>query len=65
MKNYFLQNIEDQIKKIDQKLIYKTTRLLQNLKNNNKVILAGNGASASISSHVSVDLTKAAGFRTS
>ena len=31
--------------------------------NNGKVILAGNGGSAAIASHVSVDLTKNAGVR--
>ena len=36
---------------------------LKKLKNNNKLILAGNGGSASIANHVAVDFTKIAGIR--
>jgi len=43
--------------------IQKATNLILKLKKKNKVILAGNGASSSISSHISIDLTKAANIR--
>jgi D-sedoheptulose 7-phosphate isomerase len=43
--------------------IQKATNLILELKKKNKVILAGNGASSSISSHISIDLTKAANIR--
>ncbi len=36
---------------------------LKKLKKNNKLILAGNGGSASIANHVAVDFTKIAGIR--
>tara|TARA_B100000029_G_scaffold509260_1_gene598028 strand:+ start:4268 stop:4828 length:561 start_codon:yes stop_codon:yes gene_type:complete len=38
--------------------------LLNSQKNKKKVMIAGNGGSAAIASHVSVDLTKQAGIRT-
>ena len=38
--------------------------LLQTRDNGKKVLIAGNGGSASMASHVSVDLTKQAGIRT-
>ena len=38
--------------------------LLQTRDNGNKVLIAGNGGSAAMASHVSVDLTKQAGIRT-
>ena len=45
------------------KLIY-VSKLMENLKKNKKkIIIAGNGASASVSSHFSVDLTKNAKIR--
>ena len=43
--------------------IQKATNLILKLKKKNKVIIAGNGASSSISSHISIDLTKAANIR--
>jgi len=63
MKKIFSKDVIKHIKNVDERLINKTVKLLINLKKNNKVILAGNGASASISSHVSNDLTKAAGVK--
>ena len=38
--------------------------LLQTRDNRNKVLITGNGGSAAMASHVSVDLTKQAGIRT-
>lgn len=63
MKNKFLTEIKKHIEKIDNHLIDRASKVLSSINKNNKIILAGNGASASISSHVAIDLTKAAGFR--
>jgi D-sedoheptulose 7-phosphate isomerase len=49
---------------VSDKLIELKERLLQIRETGNKVIIAGNGASASISSHVSVDFTKQGGVKT-
>ena len=44
--------------------IFKTKEILiHTKKNNNKVMIFGNGGSAAIASHVSVDLTKNANIR--
>ena len=59
----FFQQIRTKINEINLKNINFATKLILKLKKNNKIILAGNGASATISSHVSVDLTKSAGIR--
>ena len=63
-KIQFSKELELNLKKIDNKKIRNVLKLLLNLKKKNKVIIAGNGGSASISSHVAIDLTKAAGIRT-
>ncbi len=48
----------------DSSLLSGATRLLhETLDRGGKVILAGNGGSAAMASHVAVDLTKAAGLR--
>ena len=45
--------------------VLKMKKLLLNIKNNEKkVIVAGNGGSAAMSSHVAVDFTKQGGIRT-
>ena len=62
-KKDFIIEIKENISKIDQAKVKLAISLLTKQKKNNKIILAGNGASASISSHVSIDLTKAAGLR--
>ena len=47
------------IDKDNQKKIKKLYQLILNVKkNNNKIIIAGNGGSAAIASHFSVDMTK-------
>lgn len=48
---------------IIQKIIEAKDILLKTKKNKNKVLIFGNGGSAAIASHVSVDLTKAAKIR--
>ena len=62
-KKDFIIEIKENISKINQTKVKSAISLLTKQKKNNKIILAGNGASASISSHVSIDLTKAAGLR--
>ena len=62
-KLQFLKELESNIKHIDINKIEKICKLFLKLGKNNKIILAGNGASASISSHVAIDLTKAAKIR--
>lgn len=48
----------------ESKLYEQAISLIENVKNNGrKVIIVGNGGSASIASHVSVDFVKAAGIR--
>ena len=49
---------------ISEKLIFLKNKLISISNENKKVIIAGNGASASISSHVAVDFTKQAKVRT-
>ena len=49
---------------IVEKIILIKKILLDSKKNNSKVMIFGNGGSAAIASHVSVDLTKNAGVRT-
>lgn len=48
---------------IIEKIINLKKILLETKKNNSKVMIFGNGGSAAIASHVSVDLTKNAGIR--
>ena len=50
--------------KITEKIINIKKTLLEIKKNNSKVMIFGNGGSAAIASHVSIDLTKNAGIRT-
>jgi D-sedoheptulose 7-phosphate isomerase len=48
----------------DLSLFDDAEKLIENLrKSNNKIVMVGNGGSAAISSHVSVDFVKAAGVR--
>ena len=49
---------------VSETMIAVKTLLLKTQQNRKKVIVVGNGGSAAISSHVSVDLTKQAGIRT-
>tara|TARA_B110000046_G_C12937599_1_gene374309 strand:- start:612 stop:1157 length:546 start_codon:yes stop_codon:yes gene_type:complete len=61
-KNYFsnyLQKISSLITKHDEKNLLKIVTMIKEItKNKKKVILVGNGGSAAMASHVSVDLTK-------
>ena len=59
----FLKEIQRKINQLDEHALRLATNLILKIKKKNKVILAGNGASATISSHVSVDLTKSVGIR--
>jgi D-sedoheptulose 7-phosphate isomerase len=49
---------------VDDSLIATKKLLLKTRDRGNKIIIVGNGGSAAIASHVSVDLTKQAGLRT-
>lgn len=62
-KNKFISEIKKNFSLIDEKKVDKIITMLMNIGKANKVMLAGNGASASISSHLSIDLTKAAGIK--
>ena len=59
--NYF-NNINNLCNEIDLNAIKDALNKIKKLKKNNKIILAGNGGSASIASHVAVDLTKICNF---
>ena len=64
---HYLSDLSDLIKP-NEEIINKLTKikdmLLNVSKNNGKILIFGNGGSAAISSHVSVDLTKNANIRT-
>lgn len=61
-KDYF-KKMADAISEVDEKLLDSLVSILRAIPSGGKVILAGNGASAAIASHVAVDLTKASGVR--
>jgi D-sedoheptulose 7-phosphate isomerase len=63
MKKNFLQLVTQKINEIDENKIKLSIKFILKMKKNNKIILAGNGASATISSHVATDFTKAARIR--
>ena len=68
MNNKFFQKyfslINEHLQKIDHRSLKKLIELIRITKiNKNKLIFAGNGGSAAISSHLAVDFTKAAGIR--
>jgi D-sedoheptulose 7-phosphate isomerase len=59
--NDYSESINQLLKNVNTKLIDKTVKLIQKTKKtNNKVYIIGNGGSASIASHVSVDFAKVA-----
>ena len=61
--NYF-NVIDEKSKSIDYKELISASELANNAnKDGGKIIIVGNGGSAAIASHVSVDFTKAAGMR--
>ena len=62
----YLEDFSALVKPNDQiveKIITAKNTLVQAKKNNAKIMIFGNGGSAAIASHVSVDLTKAANIR--
>ncbi len=65
--SYFTQYFDDlteSIKHVDETLLLHSAELVQKVKDSNaKIIIAGNGGSAAMASHVSVDFTKAAKVR--
>jgi D-sedoheptulose 7-phosphate isomerase len=63
MEKNFLKLISQKINEIDNNKIAFATKLILKKKKNNKIIIAGNGASATISSHIAVDFTKSAKIR--
>ncbi|MDC0056938.1 SIS domain-containing protein [Alphaproteobacteria bacterium] len=68
-KKYFFDytsSISKLLKKVDTDLINDSVNLIANAKkNNNKIYIIGNGGSASIASHVSVDFAKVAKIKCS
>jgi D-sedoheptulose 7-phosphate isomerase len=67
IKNYLedFSNLISPNDEITEKLIQVRDKLLEIRNNNKKVLIFGNGGSAAIASHFSVDLTKNAGVRCS
>ena len=60
----YTDQMSDLLKSLDDTTFFKAEALLRKLKaNNGKLVIAGNGGSAAISSHISVDFTKACGIR--
>ena len=59
----FISEVNKNLKNIDNTKINEAIFLIKKMLKKNKIILAGNGASAAISSHLSIDFTKAAGVR--
>ena len=62
----YLEDFSSLVKPNDQiveKIISARNILVQAKKNNGKIMIFGNGGSAAIASHVSVDLTKNANIR--
>lgn len=63
LDKFFFGDIKKQIDNINIDDVEKCLLIIKKLKKNNKIILCGNGASASISSHISVDFTKSCNIR--
>lgn len=62
-KNY-LKIMSDYVKNVDTSLLKQSVDLIKNTATvGKKIIIAGNGGSAAIASHVSVDFTKSASLR--
>lgn len=62
--NEYFNLLDKSIKSLDQKLLVTAADKLKDLsRKGNKVIIAGNGGSAAMASHVTVDLTKVAGIK--
>tara|TARA_B100001287_G_C22623752_1_gene501436 strand:+ start:438 stop:980 length:543 start_codon:yes stop_codon:yes gene_type:complete len=63
-ESFLKQYQESILKDIDVKTLLSAAELIKKMVNNNgKIILAGNGGSAAMSSHVAVDFTKNASIR--
>jgi len=61
--NYF-ESIDRGVKDVDHSLLVSVSEMIQVInRNNGKIIIVGNGGSAAIASHASVDFTKAANIR--
>tara|TARA_B110000037_G_C16829138_1_gene386993 strand:- start:63 stop:617 length:555 start_codon:yes stop_codon:yes gene_type:complete len=54
----YFNDIYSETANVDKSKLLKICNLLKKVKKNNKIILAGNGGSASMASHIAVDLTK-------
>tara|TARA_B100000686_G_scaffold274367_1_gene292393 strand:+ start:616 stop:1167 length:552 start_codon:yes stop_codon:yes gene_type:complete len=62
--NYF-QLVEQNLKNVDTHELKKASIMCQSIgENDKKIMIAGNGGSAAMASHVSVDFTKVGGIRT-
>ena len=61
-ENYF-NSISNCVGSVDQNLLINIAKFVRDKKNGGKLIIAGNGGSAAMASHVAVDFTKAAGVR--
>jgi len=60
----FMNDISDKIRDVDTSMLDAATNLVRNTKRQGgKLFIAGNGGSASIASHVAVDLTKNTGIQ--
>jgi D-sedoheptulose 7-phosphate isomerase len=63
-ESFLKQYQESMLKDIDVNMLISAAKLIKKMVNNNgKIIFAGNGGSAAMSSHVSVDFTKNASIR--
>ncbi len=60
--NYF-DDIYSQLNNFEEKKFHDICKKLKNINKTNKIILAGNGGSASIANHVATDLTKISKIR--
>ena len=56
-KSYF-NELSKKISSVDESKLMNICKYMKSLNKNNKIILAGNGGSASMASHVAVDITK-------
>lgn len=59
----FVTSVKQNIDNINKEYINKAVKIIRGINKKNKIILVGNGASASISSHLAIDFTKAVGVR--
>ena len=60
----YFKDLSNAVKDVDDSLLIEAASLVEEIKNSkSKIILAGNGGSAAMASHVAVDFTKAAKVR--